>query len=154
MLEIGRIGRAHGIRGAVYVTLSTDRTERVAAGTRQFDGTSWLTIEWSRSQPGKKWVVQFEGSADRNAAEAMTGRLLSAEPIDDVDALWVHELIGGRVIDATGTERGICVSVVANPAHDLLELDTGHLVPITFVGLVEGGIINVDTPDGLFELLD
>ena len=51
--------------------------------------------------------------------------------------------------------RGIVVEVEESPASDLLVLDTGHLVPIVFV--VDGptdGVVTVDTPDGLFELLD
>ncbi|MDP8987484.1 MAG: ribosome maturation factor RimM, partial [Actinomycetota bacterium] len=33
LLEIGRVIRAHGIRGEVAVKLVTDRTERLAPGT-------------------------------------------------------------------------------------------------------------------------
>lgn len=154
LLEIGRIGRAHGVRGAVLVTLSSDRAERVASGGRLHDGRTWLTVVSSRPQPQHKWVVQFEGVADRNQAEAMGGRTLFAEPLDDADALWVHELIGARVVDQTGVERGTCVSVIDNPANDLLELDSGHLVPVTFVRSLADGVVTVDAPDGLFDLLD
>ena len=154
LLEIGRIGRAHGVKGAVVVTLSSDRTERVAAGARLFDGAHWLVVELSRSLPQRKWAVQFEGVVDRNAAEAMGGRILSAEPLADDDALWVHELIGARLVDQTGAERGVCTSVIDNPADDLIELDTGHLVPVTFVDSFVDGVIIVTAPDGLFDLLD
>jgi 16S rRNA processing protein RimM len=153
LLEVGRIGRAHGVRGAVYVTLSTDRTERVDVGSRLFDGQQWLVVESSRAQPANRWVVQFEGVADRDAAEKLTGRVVSAEPLDD-GGLGVHELIGARVVDADGVDRGACVSVIDNPAHDILELDSGHLVPVTFVTDVADGVIRVDVPDGLWELLD
>lgn len=154
LLEIGHIGRAHGVKGAVVVTLSSDRTERVAAGARLFDGARWLVVEASRSLPQRKWAVHFEGVADRNAAESMTGRTLSAEPLADDDALWVHELIGARLVDQTGVERGVCTSVIDNPANDLIELDTGHLVPVTFVDSFVDGVISVTAPDGLFDLLD
>jgi hypothetical protein len=43
--------------------------------------------------------------------------------------------------------------VIDNPANDLLELDTGHLVPNIFVVRLADGIIHVDTPEGLFDLL-
>lgn len=159
MLDVGRIGRAHGVRGAVHVSLSTDRTERVEPGARLFDGTSWLTIVSSRRAPGGSsrfdtWIVQFEGVTDRDGAEAMNGRSLSAEPLDDPDALWIHDLIGTRVVDTAGVERGVCVAVVDNPAHDLLELDTGHLVPVVFVTGLADGVVTIDPPDGLFDLLD
>jgi 16S rRNA processing protein RimM len=154
LLEIGRIGRAHGVKGAVTVTLSSDRSERVAPGARLHDGRTWLVVVSSRPQPHHKWVVQFEGLIDRNQAEAMGGRTLFAEPLADADALWVHDLIGARVVDQDGVERGICVSVIDNPANDLLELDTGHLVPVTFVRDLTDGVVTVDAPDGLFDLLD
>jgi 16S rRNA processing protein RimM len=153
LLEVGRIGRAHGVRGAVVVSLSSDRRERVAPGARMFDGGQWLVVQTARTQPQHKWVVQFEGVDDRNEAEAMAGRVLWAEPIVDDDALWVHELIGASVVDTDGVVRGTCVAVLDNPAHDILELDTGHLVPITFVTGAADGVITVDPPDGLFDLL-
>jgi 16S rRNA processing protein RimM len=154
LLEVGRIGRAHGVKGAVYVLLTSDRDERVAPGARLFDGQSWLVIVSSRPQPQRKWVVQFEGIDDRNAAELLTGRIVSAPALVDDEALWVHELIGAHVVDVDGVGRGTCVSVLHNPAHDLLELDTGHLVPVTFVESLVDGVVTVNAPDGLFDLLD
>jgi len=159
VLEVGRIGRAHGVRGAVHVSLGTDRVERVQPEAQLFDGTTWLTIESSRRVPGNSgryetWIVQFAGVDDRNAAEALAGRTLSAEPIEDDDALWVHELIGCHVVDADGVDRGVCVAVLDNPAHDILELDTGHLVPVVFVTEHADGVVRVAVPEGLFDLLD
>lgn len=154
LLEVGRIGRAHGIRGAVVVTLTSDRHERVAPQSRLFDGRQWLVVQSSRPQPQHRWVVQFQGVADRNAAETMAGRVVWAEPLTDDDALWVHELIGMSVVDAAGVARGTCIAVIDNPAHDILELDTGHLIPIIFVVSADDRVISVDTPDGLFDLLD
>jgi 16S rRNA processing protein RimM len=135
------------------VTLTSDRHERVAPQSRLFDGRQWLVVQSSRPQPQHRWVVQFNGLSDRNAAEAMAGRVLWAEPLTDDDAMWVHELIGMPVVDSAGIRRGTCVAVIDNPAHDILELDTGHLIPIIFVVSADD-VITVDTPDGLFELLD
>jgi 16S rRNA processing protein RimM len=96
-------------------------------------------------------VVGFDGVADRNTAETMTGTRLYAEPIDDPEALWVHELIGASVVEVDGTRRGACVSVLDNPAADLLELDSGALVPMTFVVSFADGVVTIDPPDGLFD---
>ena len=153
LLEVGRIGRAHGIKGDVFVDLTTDRTERVQVGSRLFGAGRWLVITAS-SRSGERWRVHFDGVDDRSAAEALTGVVVSAEPIDDPDVLWVHQLIGASVVEVDGTERGRCVSVVDNPAADLLELDSGALVPVTFVTDVTGGRITIDPPDGLFELFE
>ena len=153
--EIGRIGRAHGVRGAVYVTLVTDRDERLAAGARVLAGSRWLTVATSRPQ-AQRWLVQFEGVDDRTAAERLTGTTLFADPLAKSaavgDELWVHDLIGSQVVEIDGTDRGVCTSVVANPANDLLELEDGWLVPVNFVVSCEDGVTTIDPPDGLFDL--
>jgi 16S rRNA processing protein RimM len=107
-----------------------------------------------RSSPHHgRWIVAFEGVGDRTSAEAMRDTPLFADPIDDPDALWVHELIGSEVEDVGGTRRGRVVSVIANPASDLLELDGGELVPLRFVVSREPGVVVVDPPAGLFDIL-
>lgn len=154
LLEVARIGKAHGLRGEVSVRMISDRTERVAAGAVLQTARGPMTVVRSRPH-GDRWIVLFEGFEDRSGAETLHGVVLSAEAIDDGDALFVHTLIGCRVVDAAGVDRGTVEAVQANPASDLLVLEGGALVPLNFVvGDVEGGIIRVDTPDGLFELFD
>jgi 16S rRNA processing protein RimM len=148
-LEVGRIGRPHGVRGALYVDLVTDRLERVAPGARLWAG-QWYVVTSSRPVQ-RRWVVTLEGVDDRGDAERLVGRTLEAEPLDDPEALWVHELIGATVVEGDAV-RGRCVAVVANPAHDLLELDTGALVPVTFVESMSDGVVHIVAPQGLFDL--
>jgi 16S rRNA processing protein RimM len=156
--EVGRIGRAHGVRGELYVSLITDRVQRLAPGARLLAGAQWLTVVESREQQQQKWLVRFEGVVDRTAAERLTNSILMAEPLDDVDddddedSLWVHELIGSRVVDAQGVDRGTCIGVIDNPAHDILELDSGALIPVTFVTSCRAGTTTVDPPEGIFDL--
>ncbi|HEY0520213.1 MAG TPA: ribosome maturation factor RimM [Ilumatobacteraceae bacterium] len=152
--EVGGIGRAHGVQGEVYVTLITDRTERLAPGARLLAGEQWLTVVASRQQQ-QRWLVHFEGVDDRTTAEKLTNTTLRAQPLDDLDvddALWVHELIGARVVDTAGVERGTCAAVIDNPAHDILELDNGALIPVTFVVSCIDGVVTIDPPEGLFDL--
>jgi 16S rRNA processing protein RimM len=151
LLEVGRIGRAHGVRGDVFVTLTTDRVERLAIGSRLKAGARWLTVT-AASRSNDRWRVHFEGVDDRDSAEALSRTVLAAEPIDDPNALWVHQLIGAEVIEATGISRGHCVAVIDNPAADLLELESGALVPAAFVVSVAEGVVTIDPPEGLFEL--
>lgn len=150
LLTVGRIGRAHGLKGQVHVELTTDRTERLDPGTRLLAGDDWLEVT-TAARHGQGWLVRFAGVDDRTAAERIGGRPLRAEPIDDPDALWIHEMVGADVVEVSGTARGRCVAVIANPAHDILELDSGGLVPVTFVVAMADGVITIDPPDGLFE---
>lgn len=151
LLEVGVIRRPHGVKGDVYVDLVTDREDRLAVGSRLWTGGDWRTVTGSKRLP-QRWLVHFEGFDDRAAVESLTGLSLYAEPVQDPDALWVHELVGSRVVERDGTDRGRCVGVIANPADDLLELDSGALVPVHFVVSAEGGVITIDPPAGLFDL--
>lgn len=152
LLEIGRVVKPHGIRGEVVVEPVTNRPERFEPGVEHRAGATPLVVGRARRHQGR-WVVAYEGVADRTAAEALRGAVLSAEPIDvaDESALWVHELVGAEVVDAGGTLRGRVTAVEANPAHDILVLDTGALVPAVFVTGMRAGVVEVEVPDGLFD---
>jgi len=137
------------------VSLVTNRTERLDPGAElQITGA---TLKVRRARPfGNRWVVAFEGYADRDAAERLRAAVLKAAPLEDAAELWVHELIGSEVVCGAGLGRGKVVAVQANPASDLLVMDSGALVPLTFVVSVEragGGPsrVVVDVPEGLFE---
>ncbi len=152
-LEIGRIGRAHGLRGEVSVAAITNRAERFAPGSVLYAGERELHIASAREHQDR-WLVRFEGVDDRNAAEALRGVLLTADAAasEDDDELWVHELIGADVFDRAGARIGAVTAVEANPAHDLIVLDTGALVPVVFVVEHGDGRIVVDVPEGLLDL--
>jgi len=152
VLEVGRILRAHGLRGEVVVRFTSDRQERRAPGAVVGGPRGDLTVERSRPASGGDWVVKYVEIPDRAGAEAMRGAVLRAEAIVDPDELWVHELLGAVVVDQDGCERGTVHEVHEGNVADLLVLDTGHLVPVTFVVGKEPGRILVDTPEGLFEL--
>lgn len=153
LLEVGRVDKAHGLRGEVIVALTTDRTERLAPGSRLWVDEDERAVV--RSNPHHhRWIVAFEGLSDREAAEALHGATLRAEPLDaDDGALWVHELVGAEVTLTDGTSVGRVASVQDNPAHELLVLDSGSLVPVVFVtdaaGLPE--VIVIDPPEGLLD---
>ena len=152
--EVGRVGRAHGVRGEVLVSLITDRLERLAPGARLFVGKQWRTVATTRPQQ-HRWLVRFDDVIDRTVAETLTGQLIFADPLPDnpadADGLWVHDLIGSSVVDLAGVAHGTCIAVIDNPAHDILELDTGWLVPVAFVTACVNRVITIDPPDGLFE---
>jgi 16S rRNA processing protein RimM len=153
LLEIGHLRRAHGVRGQLNVQLFMDRPARLVKGARWFARGTWLTVaEATRHQD--RWLVTFEEVGDRTAAQRFTNAAAFAEPLDDPDELWVHELIGVPVVEVDGTPRGTCVAVIENPAADLLELDSGALVPVVFVTEHSPDGIVIDPPPGLFELID
>ncbi len=151
-LEVGRIIKAHGLRGEVVVDLITDRAERRVPGAELRTSDGVLVIASVRPHQ-QRWLMTFGGVGDRSAAERLSGTVLSAPalPSEDDGEVWAHEVIGQTLVDADGVERGTVTALQSNPASDLLVLDSGHLVPLTFV--VElGPPIVADVPPGLFDL--
>lgn len=151
LLEVGRVDRGHGLRGEVVVTLTSDRTERLAPGAHLWVGETEREVAASRPHQ-QRWLVHFAGIGRREEADALRGAVLRAAPLDvDDGTLWVHELVGAVVALPDGREAGTVVAVQDNPAHDLLVLDGGELVPVVFVVDASGlpGRVVVDPPEGL-----
>lgn len=152
MLDIGRISKPHGLRGDVVVELFTNRLERLDAGS-VLHADRPLVVARSRTHSGR-WVVHFEGVDTIDEAERLRGQVLQAEPLDDPDVLWVHELVGSEVVGVDGTGYGKATEVQANPASDLLVLESGGLVPLRFVVEHRDGRVVIDPPEGLIEPVD
>jgi 16S rRNA processing protein RimM len=137
----------------VVVRLSTNRDERIAPGVvlTAADGREFEVR--ASSVHGGRFIVTFAGVDGIDAAEALRDTTLFAEPLDDPDALWVHDLIGSRVEDVDGELVGTVDGVQANPASDLLVLGDGTLIPLRFVVRSEPGVrVVVDLPEGLLDL--
>lgn len=155
-LQVGRISRAHGLKGEVVVKLTTNRLERLDRGAILFAGPEQRALEVASSRPtDKDHLVRFVDVAYRDQADELHGFELFADALEDPDELWVHDLTGSVVVDQDGVERGSVEHVEANPASDLLVLDSGALVPAGFVVEIDDdGRIHVDVPPGLFEIND
>ncbi|GAA1488590.1 ribosome maturation factor RimM [Brachybacterium sacelli] len=170
-VTIATIGRAHGLRGEVALTLRTDQPEeRLRPGTT-FEvpadgGARTLTVTRTRLQQDR-WYVAFDEVTDRTDAESLRGKDLalavdSAEEADeDPDAWYPSQLKGLTVRHVDGHELGTVLGVDHYPAQDLLVVRTRdrrrvqlplvqQLVPE--VDLAEG-IVVADPPGGLFEAL-
>lgn len=107
---VGRVRKAHGIRGEVVVEVITDAPDAIfASGRRVYAGTASGDISPARLELHLRSVrpfnegilVGFAEVPDRNAAETWRGRylLLPAEelPPPDDGEVYVHELVGMRV---------------------------------------------------------
>ena len=139
--------------------LWSDQTGRLDPGSTLTTARGPLTVYRSRFMGGpvdrfRSFVVHFEGVDDRAGAERLRGVDLQAEPLDLPSTLWVHELVGATVRDAQGADLGRVAAVEANPASDLLVLDSGGLIPAHFVTGHDpaAGTIEVDIPEGLLDL--
>ena len=140
----------------MLVKLTSDRTSRLDPGSVLVTERGPLTVVQS-SLHNDRWIVRFDEIDGRDDADVWRGTLLQAEATDDPadgdgDGFWVHQLVGAAVVLVDGTEVGVVREVEANPASDLLVLDTGTLVPLVFVVDRAPGRVTIDPPDGLLEL--
>lgn len=155
-LVVGRIGRAHGIRGEVSVELRTDEPDvRFATGAQLHTSSRSLTVASTRRHQGRL-LVRFAGVPDRTAAEALQGTLLEVDvdpdvAPDDPEEFYDHQLIG-LVVRSGGVDRGHVTDVVHGPEQDLLVVDVdGTEVLIPFVTEL---VPTIDVAGGLVEVAD
>jgi 16S rRNA processing protein RimM len=169
-LRVGRLLKAHGLKGAIKLELYTDDpalrfvpgsvyTLQVPDESPWFGKTVTLTeLKWYNDHA----VVFLDGIADRDAAESLVKAILwvdddkDARPAEE-DAWYDYQLIGLSV-----RRGGVSVGTIARvdhfPAQDLLVVDTGDgevLVPfvkaiVTGVD-IDAGTMDIDPPIGLFE---
>jgi 16S rRNA processing protein RimM len=166
-LVVGRIGRAHGIRGEVSVEVRTDEPElRLGPGAvlaTDPPTAGPLTIATGRVHSGRL-MLRFEGVADRNAAEALRNVLLIAEVDpeerpEDPEEFYDHQLIDLDVVTKDGRQVGRIEEITHLPYQDLLVVrrPDGGEVLIPFVGEIVPEIdlgeqrAVIDPPPGLLD---
>ena len=168
---VGRVRRAHGIRGELVVESLTDEPDAVfASGRRVFVGTPAgdpirppreLTVV--RSSPFKGGlIVHFEGLADRNAAELLRAATLLV-PDDEIappgeDELFIHDLVGMRVAHVNGESIGDVTEVFELPQGLVMEVKRAAdtvMLPFderTVTGVdPEARVITVDPLEGMLD---
>jgi 16S rRNA processing protein RimM len=170
-LRVGRLTKAHGLKGAIKLELYTDDPERRFVPCAEFslqvpETSPWhgkhLTIRelrWYNGHP----VGFFEGVDDRTAAESLVKAILWVDqPADEEvepDAWYDHQLVGLAVL-RDGEKVGEVVHVDHLPAQDLLVVKAGgREVMVPFVSAIvpevdiAAGTLTVTPPAGLFEEL-
>ena len=172
-LRVGRLLKAHGLKGAIKLELYTDSpNERFKKGAvlelQVPQGSPWFgktvtvsDLKWFNQFP----VVFLEGITDRTQAESLIKAILLVEqPLDvspnEPDAWYDHQLAGLKVY-RDGVEIGEVIRVDHLPAQDLLVIKFGEqevLLPFVkaFVPKVdvEAGLIEITPPGGLFEQIE
>jgi 16S rRNA processing protein RimM len=125
---VGRVRKAHGIRGEVVVETITDAPDAIfASGRRVFAGTAEgdlssnrLELHVDRARPfNEGLLVGFAEVPDRNTAETWRGRYLLL-PADELPApheneVYLHELPGMRVELEGGETVGVVEEVYELP---------------------------------------
>jgi 16S rRNA processing protein RimM len=172
-LRVGRLLKAHGLKGAIKLELYTDSPkERFRVGAvlelQVPEDSLWFgkfvtvaDLKWYNTHP----VIFLEGISDRDGAEGLTKAILLVDqPLDaspaEPDAWYDHQLAGLKVM-RQGLEIGELIRVDHMPAQDLLIIKTSTgevLLPFVkaFVPRVDvsAGLIEITPPGGLFEEIE
>jgi len=167
MVTVGRVARAHGIRGHVIVNPETDFPEsRFRAGAALWmlrDGhAAPVTVESVRFHQGRP-ILGLAGVATMNDAVALAGAELrvpaaALQPLGDGE-FYRHDLVGCRVSSRDGTAVGTVLRVEGDRGSSRLVVEAGGgevLVPLAVEICVRidpaAGEIVIDPPDGLLDL--
>jgi len=162
LVVVGRVIRAHGLRGELVVDSDGDSLLGMGEEAIVWLGDPPEPHGWLAARPHKgRVLLTVIGVADRTAAEAQRGALVrlpasSRRPLSE-DEIWVEDLIGARLRTEDGTLVGTVTGLVESAARDLLEVETGagviHLIPMVRDWLVElrlqDGEIVMRLPAGL-----
>jgi len=157
-LRIGRVLKAHGVKGALRVELLTDFPDRFAPGREMVVGGRRLRVARSEELQGSV-LVTFEGISDRTAAEPLAGAYVTV-PLAEARALpadhYYHfQLVGLTVFDTRQARQlGRVAEVLSYAANDVLRVTDGDrevLIPmirsvVRSIAPAEG-MITVDLPE-------
>ena len=170
--RVGRLTKAHGLKGAIKVEMYTDDPARRFVPGAKFslqvpDSSPWrgkslelIELKWYNSHA----VAFFKDVPDRTVAESLLKAILwidtdPAEDSGEEDAWFDHQLVGLRVI-RDGVQVGVVSQIDHFTAQDLLTVKTeGANVLVPFVKAIvsevdiEAGTLTVTPPAGLFEEL-
>ena len=169
---VGRVRKAHGIRGELVVEALTDAPDAIfAAGRRVFAGTRdgeltrdriELTVKHSSPFKGGL-IVAFDGIASRNDADSWRDRTFlvpanEVEPPSD-EEVFIHDLVGMRVLLADGALVGEVKEVFELPQGLVMDVAREGRKPVMLpfnehtVTSVdqETRVIHIDPIEGLLD---
>ena len=123
MVAVGKITRAHGVRGEVSVLVLSEVEDRFAPGAVLYleDGRP-LAVEDTRPDRGRL-LVRFREVPDRDRARELVQRYLFVSEGDVPElpegAYWPHQLEGCEVVTEGGRSLGLIREIIHTPANDV-----------------------------------
>jgi len=136
IVAVGKVGRPHGVDGAFVVDEASDDPSRFEIGAELLVEGQPAVVVLSRQVGGRRRAIKLDRTVERGTELAVRRDDLPELP---ADTYYVSDLIGLDVVDEGGAHVGVIREVLPGPANDVLELDTGLLLP-----LVEDCVREVD----------
>jgi 16S rRNA processing protein RimM len=132
---VGRVGKPHGIGGAFVVEHPSDDPARFAVGAELVADDTPVRVEESK-RSGGRLVVKLDRPVERGTELRVPSASL---PPPEPDSFYVFQLVGLEVVEEGGRVLGKVRDVANYEANDVLELDSGALLP-----LVEACVREID----------
>ena len=144
LIEVGRVGRPHGLDGAFVVERPSDDSSRFEPGAKVWIAGEPAEVVLRRRVGGGRLAIKL----DRAVARGDTLNVPRAElPAPEPDHFYVFDLVGLDVLDPDGRRLGRVDEVLSGSANDNLVLEDGTLVP-----MIEDAIVEIDLAGGTIVL--
>jgi 16S rRNA processing protein RimM len=138
-VQIGRVGKPHGIDGAFFIEQPSADDRWWKVGSTFLAGGTPVEVVAARRSSGRP-IVKLDRAVDRGALIEVERDAL---PPTDEDEYYAFELVGLPVVEENGRELGSVKAVTTGIANDVLELDSGVLLP-----MIEDCVRRVDLAGG------
>ena len=140
-MQVGRVGRPHGLDGAFVVERGSDDESRYAVGAVLLVNGVPATIVVSRRIGKGRRAIRLDRAVERG--DLLTIARANLPELGEGE-FYAFELIGLRVAEQGGEDIGTVRDVLPGPANDNLELADGTLVP-----MIEDAIQSIDLAGGV-----
>jgi 16S rRNA processing protein RimM len=134
LVRVGRVGRPHGIDGSFFVEGASEAPERFAVGAELLVDGEPAEVVVSKRGAGGRVVLKLDRDVSRGATLSVRRDEL---PEPDEDTYYVFQLVGLAVEEEGGRALGTVTDVENGPANDALVLDSGLLLPLVDVCVLE-----------------
>jgi 16S rRNA processing protein RimM len=135
-VRVGRVGRPHGVDGAFVVEEASEDPRRFEVGAMLLVEGEPATVVLSRQVGRGRRAIKLDRPVERGVDLAVPREDL---PPPEAGSYYVIDLLGLEVVEDGGPRLGLVRDVLPGPANDVLELDSGLLLP-----LVEDCVREVD----------
>jgi 16S rRNA processing protein RimM len=161
--KIGRIGKAHGVKGEVSFTFDDDVFDRVEAEYLILEVDGILVpffMEEYRFRSDNTALVKFEDIDTQDRARELTNcdvYFLRSEADDEEEVLTYSFLVGFDIVDANTEKKiGTIAHVDESTINILFELEDGTLIPASEELITDidkdNKTITIALPEGILDL--
>jgi len=125
-VTVGRVGRPHGLDGSFVIEGASENEALFEPGASLFAGGEPVTVA-ARKRSGGRLVVKLDRHVQRGT-ELAVARAQLPEP--GTDSYYVFQLVGLEVVEEGGRRLGVVQDIDPGVANDVLQLDSGLLLPM------------------------